>query len=290
MVFIVNRGYILTMTCGGKTLILSVLSSFLLSTGAQAIIPNPSGNPYQGITERNIFGLKPPPAPPGPEETKAPPPKIKLTGITTILGRKQALLLVEVPAKPPQGAREESYILTEGQRDGDIEVLAIDEKAGTVKVDNRGTILTLDFVNNGVKLPSTPGALPPGMIPMPIMNNPGPGVINPGNMPPPPGARQIPTRQLRGLSAPVDSSAATYPGGGPGSGYPGSGYPGSASLGMGTGFNADPRQTVPIPDHSAGMTSEEQAVIVELEKERLQRAGDETFRLMPPTQFSEATQ
>ena len=284
MVFKAYYCYILKMMRGGRTVVLCVLSGLLLDTEAKALVPDGSGNPYQGIMERNIFGLKPPPPPVDPNEVKAvPPPNIKLTGITTILGRKQALLMVAVPAKPPTPAREDSYILTEGQRDGDIEVLNIDEKAGTVKVDNRGAIQTLDFVNNGVKLPgATPGApAPPGMAPIPAMNIRTPGVINPGNTPPP-GGRQIPTRQLRGPTMPGDSSASTYPGG------PSSVNPGNPSLD--TGFNANPNQAVQIPSHTAGMTSEEQAVLIELERERMQQAGDETFKLMPPTQFSEATQ
>jgi hypothetical protein len=268
MVFIVNHCYIPTMMCGGKTLILSVLSSLLLCTGAKAIISNPSGNPYQGITERNIFGLKPPPALPGPEENKAPPTKIKLTGITTILGRKQALLLVEVPAKPPQAAREQSYILTEGQRDGEIEVLNIDEKAGTVKVDNRGAIVTLDFVNNGVKLPNAPGSPAPGMAPMPIMNSPVPGVINPGNMPPPPGTRQIPTtRQLRGPGNPAPAT--------PGAG--GAAVP---------GFGAAAGPTGAVSEQQSSLTSEQHSLLIEVQRAKMQEEGDETATIMPPTEFT----
>ena len=36
-------------------------------------------------------------------------------------------------------------MLAEGQRDGDIEVLEIDEKAGNVKVNNFGIPQTIDF-------------------------------------------------------------------------------------------------------------------------------------------------
>jgi hypothetical protein len=131
-----------------------------------------SSNPYQGIVERNVFALKPPPPPPDPESTKPPTPKFSLTGITTILTKKLALFKSDpIPAKGAQPAtKEESYMLAERQRQGDVEVLSIDEVARTVKVDYAGTILTLDFTNNAAKavaVAPVPGATPgvPGLPP-----------------------------------------------------------------------------------------------------------------------------
>ena len=115
-----------------------------------ATAANPPDNPYQEIVERNVFGLKAPPPPPSIEAVK-PPPKLFLTGITTILGNKRALMKAQAPAKPGQPPAYQDYILSEGQQEGDIKVLAIDEKAGTVKVDSAGTIATLSFADNGVK-------------------------------------------------------------------------------------------------------------------------------------------
>lgn len=112
----------------------------------------PSSNPYQGITERNVFGLRPPPAEVAPELPKPPALKLTLTGITTILGDKRALLKAPASAGPGQPPTEQYYMLREGQRDGDLEVLAIDEKAGTVRVNNAGTLATLNFNDNGPKL------------------------------------------------------------------------------------------------------------------------------------------
>lgn len=135
-------------------------------------------NPYQGIVVRNVFGLKDPPPPPRPEDNKPPPPRIMLQGITTILGNKRVLMKVATPPKPGVKPEEQSLILAAGQRDGDIEVLEIDEKAGTVKVNNFGTITNLNFQDHGVKLASAP---PPGAAPAGVR----PGV--PGAVPPPPG-------------------------------------------------------------------------------------------------------
>ena len=116
-----------------RTLI-STLAGLALCTPGNAVIGDATGNLYQGIVDRNVFGLKPPPPPPDPESTEPPPPKVFLTGITTILGSKRALLKMTPPAKPGEPAREQSFTLREGQRDGDIEVLEINEKVGAVKI------------------------------------------------------------------------------------------------------------------------------------------------------------
>src|SRR5262245_40756768 len=137
------------------------LSSIALCATASAIV-NESANPYQGIVDRNVFGLKPPPPI---SDSKTPPvkdpPPITLTGMTTILSTKRVLLNVQSPGKPVQ-----SFILAEGQREGDIEVLEIDERAGSTKINYAGTTVPLSFEKNGPKLtasapptavPGTPG-------------------------------------------------------------------------------------------------------------------------------------
>ena len=131
--------------------------------------------------ERNVFGLKPPPPPPDPEANKPPPPKITLQGITTFGGIKRALFKVQMPPKPGDPAKgEQSFILAEGQRDGDIEVLEINDEPGSefVKVNNFGTITNLNFANNGIKTAGAPApaaARPSGFAPPPGGNPFGPG-------------------------------------------------------------------------------------------------------------------
>lgn len=173
-----------------------ILSTFILCTAAVAVGLD-SENPYQGIVDRNVFGLKPP-APPGkPEEKKVDLPPITLTGITTILNNKRALMNIQPPGKPLQ-----SFILAEGQRDGDLEVLEIDEKSGTVKVNQSGTVLSVNFEKNGSKLPAAVAA--PVAPVNPLMPNPNPGLqpqptaipYVPANTPSS-GLKTIPTRQLR---------------------------------------------------------------------------------------------
>ena len=138
---------------GKRSIFLCVLISLLLVRRAQSLVSDGSQNPYQGITDRNVFALRPPPPPPPPPPIQQLPVKITLNGIITI-GGKRALLKAQIPAHPPEPAKEEFYILRENQSEGDIEVVAIDDKAGTVKVKNHGTPQTLDFENNGAKLPA----------------------------------------------------------------------------------------------------------------------------------------
>src|SRR5882724_505267 len=163
-------------------------------------------NPYQGILDRNVFGLKAPPPPPDPELNKPAPPKITPTGITTILGNKRALFKVQMPARPPEPAKEQSYIMTEGERAGQIEVLEIDEKAGTIKLNDYGTVVTLSLEKDAAK--HTPGPpvnlqAPGAPQPNPVGYVPPPGAPFTGANPvttfggPNGGLKTIPTRTLR---------------------------------------------------------------------------------------------
>ena len=200
VVFTVGAVIMRNMRHGGKAM-LCVLGGLMASSAANGIVAEDSSNPYQNIVQRNVFGLKDPPPPPSTEAPTPPPPKITINGITTILGNKRVLFKVSVLARPPQPAREESFILAEGQREGQIEVLEIDETSGTIKFNNHGQVITLTMDKDGAKLPASP---PPAA---PVFAAPNPGV-NPGmpNAPMPPqmpanpgsvGMKTIPTRTLR---------------------------------------------------------------------------------------------
>lgn len=161
-----------------------------------------------------MFNLRPAnPVTSLPTNTPPPPPNLTLTGITTILTRKCALLKAVLPgAKPGEQAKEESYILTEGQREGEIQVLRIDEQGGSVEVNDFGTILTLTFDKNGAKPSGPPGSIasPPGA---PALANPGSGPTVPGLRP---GMRIIPTRPPRmfatsAMSSPPPPAGANAP-------------------------------------------------------------------------------
>ena len=161
------------------------------------------GNPYSTIIGRNTFALKPPPPPAGPVvPPAAPPPNVSLQGISTILGRAQALLKVKIAPKPPDPAKEQSLVMDVGQREGDVEVLAIDPATGTVSLSNQGSPLTLT-----IKDADKPAAGPAIAAALPMANLPGiapslpppaqmiPGVPNAANI------VMVPTRPLRADNA-----------------------------------------------------------------------------------------
>src|ERR1043165_292151 len=141
------------MITDGKIVCGCVCGLLLLGAGASPAITD-AGNPYRAISDRNAFALLPPEPPPAPTPP-APPANIKLTGITTMFGNKRALLMVQDTAP---GSKEQSFMLSEGQREGDLEILQIDEKAGTVKVKNAGIETMLTFDKDGIKLAGAPVA------------------------------------------------------------------------------------------------------------------------------------
>jgi hypothetical protein len=151
----------------GKILI-CLAGGFALNATALADDAALPGNPYAPVVVRNIFGLNPPP-PPGSETPvdATPPPKITPNGIMTILGELQVLFKVANPAGPGKPAGDSDYILSEGQRQDDIEVVKIDEKGGVVTFNNHGTVQELPLVatssgpatggNPTTSFPTTPG-------------------------------------------------------------------------------------------------------------------------------------
>lgn len=105
------------------------------------------GNPYHPIVAKNIFKLQDPPRLKQVETELPPLAKVALTGITTILPRPLALLEWSEP-----GQQKKNYsTLTEGQGEGPIEILRIDDKAGSVTIKNHGVTMTLTFEQNGAK-------------------------------------------------------------------------------------------------------------------------------------------
>jgi len=139
--------------------LLGLLGAMALTTETRATLTDGMGTtgaqnneaPYRGIWLRNVFDLKPTPAQLVETANTEPPPNIKLTGITTILGNKQALFMVQAAAErgKPAGP-EQSYILSEGQRRGVLEVVEINPKTATVKIKNEGVLSTITFPSNNV--------------------------------------------------------------------------------------------------------------------------------------------
>ena len=216
--------------------------------------------------DRNVFGLKAPPPPPDPEANKPPPPKITPTGITTILGNKRALFKVQLPARPPEPAKEQSYILTVGQREGQIEVLDIDEVAGSIKFNNYGSVVTLTLEKDGAKLPNTPPMAVPPPGPPPATAGYAPPGANPQGIPggssittiggAGAGLKSIPTRTLR--------------------------LPGSTG-----GVAPLPGSAVQSQGGQLNLTPEEQMIIIEAQREHARTTGDPVSKILPPTPLSQ---
>jgi len=251
----------MAMKYSAKTVI-CMLGTLAFCAGAYAISAD---NPYQNIVDRNVFGLKSPPPPPDPELNKPAPPKITPTGITTILGNKRALFKVQMPARPPEPAKEQSYIMTEGEREGQIEVLEIDEKAGSIKFNDYGTVVTLSLEKDGAKpQPGPPMGVPGAPQPNPVGYAPPGGTPYAGPNPvttfggPSGGLKTIPTRTLR-LPA-----------------------TGGATPGIGTFPTAQPQANA--QDQAPALTQEEQMIMMELERER--HKSDPKYPPLPTTPLS----
>lgn len=190
----------------------------LITIGARVAAAETQANPYAGIVERNVFALK---APPNPEDNKPPPPpppKILLQGITSIVGRWQVMFKVNLPAKPPEPAKEVALVLSEGQREGEIEIVSINKDAGEVKFINHGVEQTLNIDKDSAKPPpgvvATLGAKPGGLpmtIPPPLPNTAFPqpqpqaqAAMAAGTSVANPGLKTIPTRALRLPQSPAE--------------------------------------------------------------------------------------
>jgi len=158
----------------GEKVAICLAGGLALHTGAQATRPDSPGNPYSGIVVRNVFALTPAP-PTTTISVQIPPPlqKIVLTGIVNYGGKKQVFFKTLMSAKPGEPAREISFILSEGERAGEIEILEITEVAGTVRVKNHGLEQSLSLEKDGMKpsagaggglgaLPAVPGLNAPG--------------------------------------------------------------------------------------------------------------------------------
>jgi len=209
--------------------------------------------PYAPIVTRNVFGLVPIPtnnpadaAPPPP-----PPPKITPNGIMTLFGKLQVLFKVAGVAKPGQPAKEESYVMSEGDRQDEIEVQKIDGKAGIIRFNNHGVVQELALVAGAA---SGGGAAPaaPGFIPSPVM--PSPRVMPAAGGSPP---IDFGGRFGRNRNNPPDSN-------------PGAG-------------TALPANFIP---HKQQLTPEAQVIMMEAQRAQFQDEGNPAAAIIPPTEIT----
>jgi hypothetical protein len=248
-----------------------LLGGLALTTGVRADDVLSPGDPYATVVARNIFGLNPPPPPNANLQNTDPPPKITPNGIMTIFGEVQVLFKVAgtpKPGGPP--TTDESYILSEGQRQDDIEVMKIDEKNSIVTFNNHGETQQLPLVvTQPSSTPSPTTASPAGGAGAPGGRF-NPGLVNPGGGP---GAR-------------ARAGSGAYGGGNtnPGGANSGvSGGVGNANAGSTLGnvparnntFNAASQ----IPE---GLTPEVQTIAIEANR----ALGGEAAQILPITELT----
>ena len=103
-------------------------------------------NPYDSIAPRNVFSLAPPKVDVSkPGDVFKPPPEYKLTGIAGFGAAKWVLLSKADPGKAPV-----NLTLREGQSEGTLEVIHVDEIANLVRIRNDGTVVELTFSTNEI--------------------------------------------------------------------------------------------------------------------------------------------
>lgn len=231
------------MNRAGKFLIF-LAGSLVLAGNLLAIVPDN----YQTIIDRNVFGLNPPPPPPTNTVDVPPPVNVKLSGFVKMNGQTRAFFVLN---PQPRGTNEHTeYIsLSEGQREGIIEVVKIAEEEGEVKIINSGQQSTLslkkDNMNPGPKL--GPGVTPVANMPPPAL----PGGV-PGQPPQQPSVVATYNPKVVAGAPP----ATVTPGAMPQPGQPG--QPGQPMAGqpLGTGtpvnYNGNPPQ-MPTPPSTEGL-------------------------------------
>jgi hypothetical protein len=250
-------------------IVVCLASGLVLNAGAHAddsVLPN---NPYAPIVVRNMFGLNPPPTNDVNATQTDPPPKIIPNGIMSIFGKWQVLFKVAVPAKSGQPAKDDSYILSEGQRQDEIEVLQIDEVNSLVTFNNHGTVQELPLVKANAPAGSTPAPGPgrPFLAQNLTAPNSGPGGGIPGRFSGRPGSPGAPPNRGPG------NSSANF-NNGMGGGLP------LTTVPTGAGFSSQTSQ-----QSQSALTPEENMLIVAAQHLKAQQEGSVTAPIFPPTPF-----
>ncbi len=103
-----------------------------------------TANPYETISLRNSFNLAPPKKDVSkPGDVFKPPPDIKLNGVAAFGSHKWVLLSKADPGKAPR-----HLLMREGEKDGGLEIVDVDEIAALVKIRAEGTVLELKLATN----------------------------------------------------------------------------------------------------------------------------------------------
>ena len=244
-----------------------VLSTISRGDATNTVQP---GNPYGAIVKRNVFGLNPIPVvdpnapPPGP-----PPPRITLTGITTLFGEPEALYKVSGVVRPGKPPQDESYIFVEGESQDDVEVSNIDVETKVVTFINHGIVQVIPLVA-GVASTGDMPAQPrfgPGRFKRGFFGRPG---GPPGNFQPytPPAPNVQPNGNGSGYNQGNNNSA------------PGFGYNSSYN-------NGNVQNNTYTPSSISSLSEEDQAALIAAQRAQMEQQNSPLVPIMPPTQFDD---
>jgi hypothetical protein len=233
--------------------------------------PSPD-NPYAAIAVRNIFSLIPPPPPEDPAKAAEKNlPKITPTGIMGVFGNWQVLFKVaSTAAKPGQPAKDDYYILSEGQRQDDIEVIKIDEKGSIVTFKNHGMTQELPLANTPASGGAPSGTFSGGMNPGTTVPRPPGGGGNNG----PGGFTQFGARP-GGNNGGTPNSNPGFNGGAPNGAN-------GANNGMNFGSSTQGRTYQP-PQDMPQMTREEMNTLIEVQRAKYLEEGNPIANILPTT-------
>ena len=225
-------------------------------------------NPYTPVVTRNLFGLVPIPiaTPDADSKPKDPPPKILPNGIMKMSGQLQVLFKVSVPAKQGQPQHDQSYIMSEGERQDEITVVKIDDQASTITFDNHGVVqdLPLTAAANVSAPAPAPGAAPAGSAP--------PQMPSPANRP---GLANNPALQRRLTQTQGQN------------GNPANFGAANNAAGLTAGANSNPHIYNPAAEMGQQLSPEDQAARIELNRQQAIENHSPSAGLFPPTRYTQ---
>jgi hypothetical protein len=244
------------------SILICLAGGLALSAISRADDALPADNPYGAIVKRNIFGLNPIPPPPAVQTPDGPPPpKITLTGITTLFDKPEALYKVagvRRDGKPPQ---DESYIFTEGESEDDVEVMSIDVKKNSVTFSNHGVTQEIEL---------TAGQASSGAAPsQPTFNRPFGRPFLRGGFPGAPGG---PAGGPGGFQRPFSNG--NYNNNNNNNSYNQSGF--------NNGYNNNGHYNPSLP---SGLTGDDQQALIAAQHAQAEQQGNPMASLFPPTKY-----
>jgi hypothetical protein len=253
-----------------------IMTGLVLSVGARSEGAASEDKPYSTIVERNMFGLVPiPPPDVGPPPTPVdPPPKITFNGIMTIFGRDQALFKVVNKPKAGQPAKEDAYVLAEGERQDDIEVVKINKATGMVTFNNHGEVQELSLAPADASAGAAPALAAGG----------GNNYFARAGAPPVPMSlaerAALRRAQAQGRNLPVSPSGNPAMAGGAVGGSPDAN--GAAPGGFNTPINSS-QIYHPELEQNDSMTPEQNVLLIEAQRMKYLQDNDPRAPMMPPT-------